>query len=158
MRKSWLLIINLLLLAACGKTIVPTPLPSETPTATNDCPNVVHYLPDLPEAQQIVEEFITNFKKDFPTEYMAFEQLWAVDKLGDYAAIQGRVTQEESDIIVVRQMERGFVMVARYHTHMVLPEPRRLTIPEYLIGQLPDAPPELFHCLDLSRYVGESNQ
>ena len=123
--------------------------------ASFDCSAIRSLQPDAPEARQIVEEFIANFKKDFPTEYMAIEQLWAVDKLGEYAVIQGRVTQEENNLIVVQQMERGSVRVADYIVNV--PGPRHSVIPEYFIGQLPDAPPELFHCLDLSRYVGKSN-
>ena len=122
-----------------------------------DCSAIQRVPSNSQEAQQIVEEFIANYRQDFPTEYMAIEQLWAVDKLGEYAAIQGRVTQEESDIVIVQQTERGFVMIARYHTHMVLAEPRRITIPQYFIEQLPKAPAELFHCLDLSRYVAGSD-
>lgn len=122
-----------------------------------DCSSVQSLQPDSSEAQRIVEEFIANYQQDFPTEYMAIEELWAVDKLEDYAVVQGRVTQEENDIIIVQKTKRGFVMAARYHTHMALPEPRRTTIPQYFIEQLPDAPPELFRCLDLSRYIGESN-
>jgi hypothetical protein len=130
-----------------------TPTSMYLPTQV-DCSPIESLSPDSPEAQQIVQEFIANYKQDFPTEYMAIEQLWAVDKLGEYAIVQGRVTQEENNIIVVHQMERGFVMVADYIVNV--PGAKHAVIPEYFIEKLPDAPPELFHCLDLSRYVGES--
>lgn len=128
------------------------------PDTEYDCSLIQQLPPDSPEEQQIVEEFIANYKQDFPTEYMAIEELWAVDTLGEYAAIQGRVTQEENDIIIVQQTERGFVMVAQYHTHMVLSKYGYSSIPEYFAAELPTAPPELFNCLDLSRFVGESTR
>jgi hypothetical protein len=132
-----------------GSPFTPSPEPKY------DCTLIQHLAPDSPEAQQIVQEFLTNFQQDWPTEYMGFEQLWAVDRLGEYAVIQGIVTQEESDIIVVQQTQRGFVMVARYTSDKLLPGLRHSDVEEYLAAQLPDAPRELFHCLDLSRFLGE---
>ena len=117
-----------------------------------DCSAVRHMEPGSAEAQLIVQEFLANFHQDWSTEYMEFEELWAVDRLGDYAVIQARVTQEEKDILVVQETQRGFVMVTRYHSLMVLSGKKYKAIPEYLAGQLPDASPELFYCLDLSRY------
>ena len=124
------------------------------PETEYDCSLIQHLSPDSHEAQQIVDEFIANYKQDFPTEYMAIERLWAVDKLREYAVVQGRVTPEESNLIVVQQTERGSVLVADYVVNV--PGPKHAFIPEYFIEKLPDAPPELFHCLDLSRYVSES--
>jgi hypothetical protein len=124
-------------------------------TSESGCTLVQRLSPDSPEAQQIVDEFIANYKQDFPTEYMAIEQLWAVDKLREYAAILGRVTQEENDIIIVRQTRRGYIMAARYHTQMILPGLRYSEIPKYFAAKLPEAPAALFYCLDLSRYVSE---
>ena len=128
-----------------------TTTPAYTPTDF-DCSSIQSLQPDSSEAQRIVEEFIANYQQDFPTEFMAIEELWAVDKLGDYAVVQGRVTQEENNLIVVQQTERGFVMVADYVVNV--PGSKHAVIPEYFIGELPNAPPELFHCLNLSRYVG----
>ena len=80
-----------------------------------------------------------------------------MDQLGEYAVLQGRVAQEESDIIVIQRTQRGYMMVAQYHTHMDLPALGYSSIPEYFAAELPMAPPELFNCLDLGRFVSREN-
>src|SRR5574341_1427787 len=65
-------------------TPTPAPLPTRVVTPTYDCSIVERIPPDSPEAQRIVQEFVTNFKAQYPTEYMAFEELWAVDRMGKY--------------------------------------------------------------------------
>ena len=128
-----------------------TPLPTGVVTPTYDCSVVERIPPDSPEAQRIVQEFVTNFKTRYPTEYMALEELWAVDRMGEYAAIQGLVTTEESDVFVVEQTLQGFQMVARLG--VTVPLRSRYTIPEYFVEQLPDVAPVLFYCMDVSRFV-----
>lgn len=87
---------------------------------------------------------------------MAFEQLWSVDQLDEYAVIQGMVTPEESDVIITRELARGFVMVARYHSHMVLPAGGSDKILEYPKAQSTDVPSALHDCLDLNRFTGDN--
>lgn len=87
---------------------------------------------------------------------MAFEQIWSVDQLGEYAVIQGMVTEEESDIILTREQDRGFVMVSRFHSQMVLPGNPPDNILEYLHAQSSGVRSELLDCLDLSRFSGDS--
>lgn len=131
---------------------VPTGL---SPATEYDCSQVERLAPDSPEAQLILEEFLENFHRDWPTEYMGFEQVWAVDRLGEYAVIQGMVTPEESDILVVQQKERGFVLVGRYASNTPLPGLKNADVAEYFGAEVPEALPELFYCLDLSRDVSE---
>jgi hypothetical protein len=118
-----------------------------------DCSLITHLAPDSPEAQQIVIELVENFRQDWPTEYMAMEQVWGVGLLGEYALIEGAVTQEQNDVIVARRTERGYVLLADYV--LTVPGPRHSVIPEFLLSRVPEAPPELFYCLDLSRYLAE---
>ncbi len=127
------------------------------PEDSYDCSGIQHYLPDSSEAQQIVQSFTKNFLQTWPTEYMAFEQLWSVDQVAEYAIIQGMVTAEESDIIVAQATDRGYEMVARYTSHMVLPGFRHQDIGGYLLAQVPGAPEELFYCLDLSHFTGSGD-
>jgi hypothetical protein len=153
------------LTATVAPTFIPSPFPSPTATPmpallptgvvtpTYDCSVVERIPPDSPEAQRIVQEFVTNFKARYPTEYMAIEELWAVDRMGEYAAIQGLVTTEESDVFVVEQTLQGFQMVARLG--VTVPLRSRYVIPEYFVEQLPGVPPVLFYCLDVSRFVDD---
>ena len=45
-------------------------------------------------------------------------------------------------------------MVADYP--VTVSDPRHSIIPKVFRARLPSAPPELFYCLDLRRYLGES--
>lgn len=121
-----------------------------------DCSLVRHIPTDSAEAGQIVDSLIANYKQDRPTEYLAFEQLWSVDRVGDYAILEGMVTQEETDIIVAQETERGFVLVAWYIGQLPTPGLRHGDIPGYFAVQLPQAPPEVFYCPDLSRFKGDN--
>ena len=125
---------------------------SHVPETQYDCSRVEHLAPDSPEAHHIVQEFLDNFHQDWPGESMEFEEVWAVDRLGEYAVIQGKVTQEEKDIIVVQETARGYSLAIRFNNHMFLPGLRHSDIEEYLAEKLPGVPPELFYCLDLSRF------
>lgn len=121
-----------------------------------ECSQVVHLAPGSLDPQNIIQQFLDNFHHDWPTEYMEFEQVWSVDRLDDYAVIQGRVTDEENDIIVVQQTERGYAMVARHNSHDWLPGIRPTDVVEVFIAELPEVPPELFYCLDLSQILGKT--
>lgn len=129
---------------------------SHAPEAEYDCSQIEHLAPASPEAQHIVQELLDNFQQDWPGEYMGFQQVWTVDRLEKYAVIQGAVTQEEKDIIVVQETDRGFSLAARFHNHMWLPGLRHSDIAAYFSKELPGAPPELFHCLDLRQFLGEA--
>jgi hypothetical protein len=118
-----------------------------------DCSLITHLAPDSPEAQQIVAELVENFRQDWPTEFMAIERLWAVDLLGDYALIEGGVTPDQNDIIVAQRTARGHILMADYT--LTVPGPRHSIIPEFLLSRVPEAPPDLFYCRDLSRYLAE---
>jgi hypothetical protein len=123
------------------------------PGPSCDCALVAPLPPDSPEARQIVAEFVENYQQDWPTEYMAMEQVWGVGLLGEYALIEGAVTQEQNDVIVAQRTARGYILMADYA--LTVPGPRNSIIPEFLLSRVPEAPPELFYCLDLSRYLAE---
>ncbi|MGE5123388.1 MAG: hypothetical protein ACM3H7_02655 [Acidobacteriaceae bacterium] len=139
---------------AAAEPVVTLAIANPTPDTMDDCSSVQHYAPDSPEAQQVVESYLANFHQDWPTEYMAFEQLWSVDRMGEYVVIQGMVTQEEADIIIAHETERGLVLISRYTSHMVLPGNWHGDIRGYLQSQLPAVPTELVSCLDLSHFTG----
>ena len=129
----------------------PTSTYSVTKTPGYDCSGVEHLPPDSAEAQKIVQEFVADFKAQWPTEYMAMETLWAVDKLDGYALVLGMVTSDEKDAIVLQQTTKGYKLVSRFIVTWGVSS--RYTIPEYFAEQLPSAPPELFYCMDVSRLV-----
>lgn len=133
-------------------TGIPSSLLLET---EYDCTQVERLSLDSPEAQLILEEFLENFHRDWPTEYMGFEQVWSVDRLGEYAVIQGMVTAEESDILLVQQTERGYFLVGRYAPSQTQSDLQRAEIAAYFGERVPEAPPELFYCLDFREFIGE---
>jgi hypothetical protein len=120
-----------------------------------DCSKLHRLSPDSTEAGQVVSSVITNYKQDRPTEYLAIEQLWSVDLADDYAIIAGMVTQEETDLLIAQKTDRGYVLVARYIGQFPTPGVRHGDIPGYFALQLPQAPPGLFYCIDLSRFTGD---
>ncbi len=79
----------------------------------------------------------------------------AVDRLDEYAVNQGRVTDEENDIIVVQQTERGYAMLARHTSHDWISDVCPTDLTEALVAELPGVPTELFYCLDLSKFCGD---
>jgi len=53
----------------------------------------VEQLPtDSAEAQQILDEFVANIRKHDPKEYMGMAILHRVDRLGEWAVVQGSVS------------------------------------------------------------------
>jgi hypothetical protein len=79
-----------------------------------DCSSIQSLPPDSPEAQSIVTDFIADFREAFPTEYMDFYKLHAVDKAGDYVTLQGMVTQEETNVILIQYTSHGYVVVSQF--------------------------------------------
>jgi leucine-rich repeat protein SHOC2 len=121
-----------------------------------DCTAVERLPNDSVEAQQILEEFIQNFKKEHPTEYMGMAVLDRVDQLGEWAVVQGSVSGDDGNIIVVRQTSQGYQLEEQY---LVIPAPdfeepeKRVT--QYFLKKLPDAPPALFTCLEQTWFPGQ---
>ena len=143
MKRFWLLHFSLVCLAACGQAAFPM---------AADCSTVKYYSPDSSETQRLVAAFIEDFKTQWPTEYMAFEQVWGMYQFGDYLVIEGMVTQEEIDLIVVQKTDEIYRMAARYTTT----SSRRHSegeIREILLQQAPNAPALLYACLDLIRFA-----
>jgi Tol biopolymer transport system component len=133
-------------------TIAKTPSLVSTIDSAGDCAAVERLAPDSAEAQQIVEEFVASYKEQYPTEYMGMAILDGVDRLGEWAVVQGSVSGEGKDVIAVRQTPQGYQIAERYIITAPLEsfdEPEKL-VPEYFLERLPDAPQALFTCLDQS--------
>lgn len=153
-------ICSLLLFSACqpaaitAPTLMPipslTPSPEPTPVPTSDCSAVERLPNDSVEAAQITEELIRNFKAGQPTEYMGLAVLDRVDRLGEWAVVQGSVSGDDKDILVVRQTSQGYQLAERY---LVVPSMRadegsNQQITHYFLEKLPGAPEALFTCLE----------
>ena len=130
-------------------TVTPTPAPG---SEVHDCSTIEQLPADLAQAQQILEEFIDNFKEQYPNEYMGMAILHRVDRLGEWAVVQGSVSGEAKDVIAVHQTPQGYQIAERYIITAPLElfdEPEKL-VPEYFLERLPEAPGALFTCLDPS--------
>jgi Tol biopolymer transport system component len=140
-----------------AKPITPSSMPG-TPTSLvtsahlYNCAEVESLPLDSMETQQILDELIANYKEQNPTEYMGMAILHRVDRMGEWAVVQGSVSGEGKDVITVRQTPQGYQIAERYIITAPLEsydEPEKL-VPEYFLEKLPDAPAALFTCLDQS--------
>lgn len=122
------------------------------PTSPVDCSGLIRYEPSSTVAQEIVDTFVRDFQRQQPTEYMAFEQLWAIDEVQGFLLIQGLVTQEESDLIIVRRTPQGLEMAGRITSHVR--GLRRDNLLAQLRAHVPDAPEKLLACADFGRFLG----
>lgn len=146
--------------ATAEPTIKATPSlassPSPEPEATADCSAVERLPNDSVEAQQILEEFVQNFKKQQPTEYMGMVALDRVDRLGEWAVVQGSVSGDDRNILVVHESSEGYQLVGEY---LVVPsmaeDPKwNKRITQHFFEKLPDAPHALFTCLEQTWVLG----
>lgn len=139
-------------------TLQPTQVPAivETPgrppgtDQAVDCSTVERLETDSPEAKQIVDDFVANYKEQYPTEYIGMAILHRVDRLGEWAVVQGSVSGEAKDVIAVRRTPQGCQLAERYIITAPLEsfdEPEKL-VPQYFLERLPEAPLALFTCLD----------
>jgi len=144
----------LLLLGGCATP--PGTNPTNTPALPLgqnmdlDCSSVERMPPDSAEAQQILEESIRNSRDEQSTEYMGMAILHRVDRLGEWAVVQGSISGEAKDVIVVHQTPQGYQIADRYTITAPLEsfdEAEKL-VPEYFLARLPEAPGALFTCLD----------
>lgn len=143
-----------------ANTLRPTPAPTsvETPGVLSgtdqavDCSAVERLKTDSPAAQQIVEEFVANYKEQYPTEYMGMAILHRVDCLGEWAVVTGSVVGEGKDVIAVRRTPLGYQIAD--HTHISPPlesaEDLEVRVVQPFLKRLPDAPSVMFTCLDQS--------
>lgn len=138
-------------------TIVSTSslAPSPEPDPTGDCSAVEHLPNDSVEAQQVLEEFIRNFKKERPTEYMGMAILDRVDRLGEWAVIQGSVSGDDGNILSVHRTSQGYQLVEDYLvTPAFAAEEPETRVAQYFLEQLPNAPRSLFTCLEGTWFPG----
>lgn len=144
-----------------GELILPEMVePTVAPTSEPDpaCSAVERLPIDSAEAQQIRVEFITHFKEQNPTEYMGLAILHRIDRLGEWAVIQGSVSGEGKDVIAVHLTPDGYQLADRYIITAPLAsrlEPEQI-IPQYFTEKLPDAPEALFTCLDQGWLLGQA--
>ncbi|HWQ83826.1 MAG TPA: alpha-2-macroglobulin family protein, partial [Anaerolineales bacterium] len=117
-----------------------------------DCSQIEHLAIDSVEAQDIVDQFTQNFKEQNPTEFMGMTILQGVDRLGEWVLVQGSVSGEGKDVIVAQQTEQGYQIAERYIITAPLAsfEDGESRVPDYFLEKLPEAPDELFTCLDQS--------
>lgn len=137
--------------AAPEPTVVATSslAPSPEPDPTTDCSAVERLPNDSAEAQQILEESIQNFKKAHPTEYMGMAVLDRVDRLGEWAVIQGSVSGDDGNILIVHRTSQGYQLVEDYLvTPAFAAEEPETRVTQYFLEKLPDAPRALFTCLE----------
>jgi hypothetical protein len=78
--------------------------------------------------------------------------LQGVDRLGEWALVQGSVTGEAKDVIIAQQTEQGYQIAERYIITAPLRsfEDGETRVVNYFLEKLPGAPPELLTCLDQS--------
>lgn len=139
-----LLIILVLTIAGCafGPNASRTDNPTSEPGGF-DCSSVQSLPPDSPEAQTIVADFIADYREAYPTEYMGFYQLRAVDKYEDYVVLQGMATQEETNVILIQKTPGEYVIVSQFFATGGHPITRK-TILDYFEKELR---PDLFRMM-----------
>jgi Tol biopolymer transport system component len=140
---------TLTLSEGAGATIIETPgLPRGMGQAIG-CSTVKRLETDSPEGQQIVDESVSNYKEQYPTEYMGMAILHRVDRLGEWAVVTGSIAGEGKDVIAVRQTSQGYQIAEFIHiVPLESPEELEMRVIQPLLERLPEAPPALFTCLD----------
>jgi hypothetical protein len=136
-----------------GVEIHYTAAPSHAPTQepSSNCSSIQRLPPDTTEAQQIVEEFVANYRQQYPTEYMGMAILNGVNKLDDWAVVTGSIAGEGKDVIAVRQTPQGYQIADFIHVvPLESPEELQTWVIQPLLEKLPKAPPVLFTCLEPS--------
>ncbi len=137
-------------------TVTPISAIPETPAHIQsqsmgiDCTAIEHLPPDSIGAQQILDEFVTHYKNQYPTEYMGFAVLHRVERLREWLIVTGSVAGEGKDVIVVRQTSSGHRIVEQIRISAPLESTKdfETQVVRYLMEKLPEAPPLLFTCLD----------
>ena len=162
----FLFILTLVLTGACvtagsgqqeenKPTLVQTSSLAQGQTLEADCAAVERLQNDSVEAQQILEEFIRNFKKEHPTEYMGMAVLDRVNRLGEWVVVQGSVSGDDRNIIIVHLASQGYQLVEDYLvTPAFAAEEPETRVTQYFLGKLPDAPRALFTCLEQTWFSG----
>lgn len=133
----------------------PTSTITETSTRTSgqdhDCASLEPLAPNSAEAQQIVEEFVANYKEQYPTEYMGMAVLDRVYRLGEWAVVTGSIAGEGTDVIAVHQTPQGYQIAEFIHIFpLESPEELETWVIQPFLEKLPEAPQALFTCMDQS--------
>ena len=134
----------------------PTSAITETPARAmgnevHDCSQVEQLPTDSAEAQQILDEFVANYKEQYPTEYMGMAILNRVYRLEDWAVVTGSITEEGTDVIAVRQTSMGYQIAEMIHIFpLESPEELETWVIQPFLAKLPEAPAALFTCMDQS--------
>lgn len=114
-----------------------------------DCSSVQSLAPDSPEAQIIVTDFIADFKEAYPTEYMGFYQLHAVDTFEDFVVLQGMVTEEETNVILIQKTSDGYVIVSQFLATGTHPVTRKRILDHFERELTPDLF-NIVRCIDFN--------
>ena len=125
--------------------------PTLIPSLDHDCASLEPLTPDSTEAQQIVEEFVSNYQEQYPTEYMGMAILERVYSLGEWAIVTGSITGEGTDIIAVHKTPQGYQIAEFIHlTPLESDEELEARAIQPLLEKLPEAPQALITCMDQS--------
>ena len=133
----------------------------ETRAPATDCASIERLAPDSLEAQNIVDEFVAEYKAQYPTEYMGMAILDRVYRLGEWAIVTGSITGEGTDVIAVHQISEGYQIAEFIHIFpLESPEDLETWVIQPFLKKLPEAPAALFTCMDQSwlQPGGQSSQ
>jgi Tol biopolymer transport system component len=87
---------------------------------------------------------------------MGMARLHRVDRLGEWAVVQGSITWDDKQILAVHQTPQGYQLVEIY---LLIPSMEsEKVVTQYFIEKLPDAPPALFTCLEQTWFPGRHSQ
>jgi hypothetical protein len=141
---------------AIQPTDIPTLLPPGSSASGSpvpvDCSLVERLAPKSEITQRILAEFIDDYRRANPTEYMAFEEVISVDRMGGYILIMGAVTSEQRDAILVQEKDSEYTLV-EWFIHTGPPLVSERILPDFFAEHAPQAPRELIGCADTSRFV-----
>ncbi len=132
-------------------TEVPSATPTLAPAASNDpCSQVTRIPPDSAEARAIGQALLAELPKrqasDMATRSFEFDEIRSIDRMGDWVVFQASFKAYlEPAIFVLQATADGY----RYDGEGWGGQADSAAeIRSYLASRLPEAPPELFACLE----------
>ncbi len=132
-------------------TEVPIATPTLAPAASNDpCSQVTRIPPDSAEARTIAQALLAELPKrqasDMATRSFEFDEIRSIDRMGDWVVFQASFKAYlEPAIFVLQATADGY----RYDGEGWGGQADGAAeIRSYLASRLPEAPPELFACLE----------
>ncbi|MDQ5853897.1 MAG: hypothetical protein M3380_17890 [Chloroflexota bacterium] len=132
-----------------------TPTPSAAPAGGAECTTVQQLDPASSEALVIREAVLTGIVQQHPAvaPYAPFEfdDIWSIVRAGDWVVVQASFQRAlEPRAFVLRATEDGYRYTGQGWAG---PADSEAMIRQHLAAEVPDAPAELWACVDLSRWV-----